>query len=167
MSEHFVLNDNKKDHSNKVGLDTQDMFVMACQSVGYTCEKSSNNVDLYDHIDYFVKRTNNTITSVDVKGGNHPTIIWIEFKNVAGYAGWLYGKAEMIAFDMPELNGFVIVERKELADLCEEIVEKVFVPKTEATRKLYSRKGRKDVISRLHLTDLMKLKSYRLLKYPK
>ena len=161
----FVIRQERKEYSDKIGLETQDMFVAACNKVGYTCTKTSDNQDINEHIDYYITRKNNTKTSVDVKGGNHPKVIWVEFYNVQGYEGWLHGKAELIAFDMPELSAFVIVDRKELLELCEKIVEKVFVPKQEATRKLYQRKGRRDVISRLELTDLMKLKSYKLLKY--
>lgn len=164
MSE-FVIRNERKEYSDKVGWDTQDMFVAACNKVGYTCVKTNENQDINEHIDYIVTRTNNTTTSIDIKGGNHPKTIWVEFYNVLGYEGWLYGKAELIGFDMPELSAFVIVDRKELLELCNEIVEKVFVTKQEATRKLYQRKGRRDVISRLELTDLMKLKSYKLLKY--
>ena len=126
--------------------------------------KSDRDTDIYDHIDYFVARINDE-TSVDVKGGNHPSTIWVEFKNVHGNEGWLYGKAEYIAFDMPELGGFVMVGRRELARLSEKIVEPVFVTKQEATRKYYQRAGRQDVISRLELDDIKKLVSFKILKY--
>lgn len=163
----FSVNKDRKDYSDKIGSETQNNFVKACESVGYVCSKSTELVDIKEHIDYYITRKNNTKTSVDVKGGNHPKVIWVEFNNVNGEKGWLYGKAELIAFDMPELSGFVIVETKELQEVCDIIVEKVFVTKQEATRKLYQRNGRRDVISRLELTDIMKLKSYKLLKYAK
>lgn len=163
----YSVNKNRKDYSDKIGDDTQNLFVKSCENVGYVCEKTKEEVDIKEHIDYYIARKDNTKTSVDVKGGNHPKVIWVEFNNVNGEKGWIYGKAEHIAFDMPELSAFVIVDRVELSELCEVIVEKVFVTKQEATRKLYQRKGRRDVISRLELTDLMKLKSYKLLKYAK
>ena len=165
MSENFEISSERKEYSTAIGKETENNFIKACESVGYKCYKTDDRRDIYEHIDFIIERSNGTKTSVDVKGANHPLTIWIEFKNVLGYDGWLYGKAELIVFDMPELKGFVIVDRKELIELCDNIVEKVFVSKEEATRKLYTRKGRKDVISRLHLTDLMKLKSYKLLKY--
>lgn len=165
VGEKYYVNKPRKDYSEKVGNDTQNNFVKACESVGYVCKKTTDEVDIKEHIDYYIVRKNNTKTSVDVKGGNYTKVIWVEFNNVKGETGWLYGKAEKIAFDMPELSGFVVVDRKELLSLCDEIVEKVFVSKKDATRKLYQREGRRDVISRLELTDLMKLKSYKLLKY--
>jgi len=89
----------------------------------------------------------------------------VEFKNVKGDNGWMYGKAEYIAFDMPEVGGFVMVRTQELARLCEKIVEPVFVTKQEATRKYYQREGRQDVISRLELQDIQRLISFKVLNY--
>jgi hypothetical protein len=160
-----MISKERLEYSNEFGGRVEQMFVSACQKVGYVCEKTDDNTDMYLHIDYIVYRNNNTKTSVDVKGGNHPNVIWVEFKNVNGNDGWMFGSAEIIAFDMPELFGFCIVNRKELLEWCYQNVEKVFVVKKEATRKLYQRKDRKDVISRLELSDIQKLSSYRLLKY--
>jgi hypothetical protein len=159
-----MISKERRQYSNQVGDLTAQRFVDACEAIGYTCEKSDRDTDIYDHIDYFVTRVND-MTSVDVKGGNHPSTIWVEFKNVHGNDGWLYGKAEYIAFDMPELGGFVMVGRRELARLSEKIVEPVFVTKQEATRKYYQRAGRQDVISRLELGDIQRLVSFKILKY--
>jgi len=159
-----MVSNERRQYSNQIGDITAQRFVEACQAIGYSCEKSDRNTDIYDHIDYFVTRINGK-TSVDVKGGNHPDTIWVEFKNVNGDAGWMYGKAEFIAFDMPELGGFVMVRTSELRTLCEKIVEPVFVTKQEATRKFYQRAGRQDVISRLQLADIKSLKSFKLLNY--
>ena len=158
------VSNERRQYSNQIGDITAKRFVEACEAIGYSCEKSDLNTDIYDHIDYFVTRLNGT-TSVDVKGGNHPNTIWVEFKNVKGDNGWMYGKAEYIAFDMPELGGFVMVRTHELARLCEEIVEHVFVTKQEATRKYYQREGREDVISRLELPDIQRLVSFKVLTY--
>ena len=154
----------RRQYSLNVGNDAEKRFVASCEKVGYKCEKSDEGVDIYEHIDFWVDRIENK-TSVDVKGGNHPKVIWVEFNNVNGENGWIYGSAEYIAFDMPELEGFVMVTRTELLRHCDKVVEKVFVSKEEATRKLYQRKGRKDVISRLELFDLQGLNSYKILKY--
>lgn len=159
-----MISRERRDYSAQVGNMTEKRFVEACEAIGYACEKTDRNTDIYDHIDYFVTRLNGT-TSVDVKGGNHPNTIWVEFKNVRGDAGWLYGKAEYIAFDMPELGGFVMVSRKQLVELCEEIVEPKFTTKENATRRWYQRDGRQDIISRLELADVERLVSFKVLKY--
>ena len=104
--------------------------------------------------------------TVDVKGNNLPDEIWVEFKNVKGKDGWLYGGATIIAFDMPEEGGFAIVDRGELAFFCEKHVKNEKVThKRDAYLKRYTRKDRKDVISILKLHDLKSLTSYRVWKY--
>ena len=67
------------------------------------------------HIDYW-----HDDQGVDVKGNNLPDEIWVELKNVQGKHGWLFGEATSIAFDMPELASFVVVDREELKDYCKE-----------------------------------------------
>jgi hypothetical protein len=159
----------RRKYSQEEGDKAANKFVKACEAIGYKARKSTDKEDMYDHIDYWVKRKNHRNedieSGVDVKGGNHPHCVWVEFKNVIGKKGWMYGEAEFIAFEMPEENGFVVVRRKELADYAELVVEETFVPKAEAYRKLYQRAGRQDVISLLYLDDLKELKSYKVLRY--
>lgn len=152
-------------YSRTEGLRSEDKFVSACIAKGYETKKSTRDEDIHLHIDYYVMRKGRKTVSVDVKGGNHPNVIWVEFKNVRGNDGWMYGKADWIAFELPEVGGFAMVQRKELVALAEEIVEPVFVDKKEADRKYYQRKDRLDVISRLWLSDIQKCKSYNVLNY--
>jgi len=77
----------------------------------------------------------------------------------------MYGKANWIAFELPEVGGFAMVLRKELVALAEEIVEPVFVDKKNADHKYYQRKDRLDVISRLWLSNIQRCKSYNVLNY--
>jgi len=164
-----VVSQGRREYSNRQGNESARRFVEACQSIGYETRKSTREEDIYDHIDYWVKRRNyknDPIESgVDVKGGNHPECVWVEFKNVNGDKGWMYGEAEFIAFDIPEVGGFVVVLRKDLAAYAELVVERTFVDKKNAYRKFYQRAGRQDVISLLYLEDLKQLKSYKVLKY--
>lgn len=154
-------------YSRKEGNKSESRFVDACIEKGYKVEKSTRQDDMHKHIDYYVKRNGRDTVGVDVKGGNHPNVIWIEFKNVRGKDGWLYGQADWIAFDMAEASGFLMVLRKELASYCEANVETKLGTKEEATRRYYQRKGRQDIIARFHLSDLQKLKSYMVLPYKK
>jgi len=157
---------NKRYEDSKVmGNNSQTLFVKTCEKINYKCIPSTVEEDMYSHIDYYVETPEGRLISVDVKGNNKLEEIWIEFNNVRGKEGWLYGKANYIAFDMPELNCFVVVGRNELRERCEGIVEKVFVSKSEALRKWYQRKDRFDIISKIHLTDFQDLKSYRVIKY--
>jgi len=164
-----VVSQHRRTYSNQQGNDAARRFVDACKAIGYSVKKSTREEDIYDHIDYWVTRRDHygeiKLSGVDVKGCNHPECVWVEFKNVNGDKGWMYGKAEFIAFDIPEIGGFAIVLRQQLAEYAERVVEMVFVSKNEATRKLYQRAGRQDVISRIHLEDLQKIKSFKLLRY--
>jgi hypothetical protein len=120
------------------------------------------------HIDYWLAHSGSSTWGVDVKGNNLPDEIWCEFKNVAGNPGWMYGGAEIIAFDMPEEGGFSVVQREELRDYCEMTVEDVFVSnKRDAYKKKYTRKDRADVITKLNLLDIKLLDSYRVWDYSK
>ena len=123
--------------------------------------KSTKQEDIHMHVDYWYDDE-----GVDVKGNNLPDEIWVEFKNVRGDKGWLFGEATTIAFDMPELAGFVVVDREELKDYCKEHVDfSTTVPKSQAYKKCYSRKDREDLITYLVLDDLQKLDSYHVVGY--
>ena len=48
--------------------------------------------------------------------------IWIEFQNVTGHRGWLYGDADFIAFERE--SDFVVIPRKILIKVCYILVDK-------------------------------------------
>ena len=101
--------------------------------------------------------------TVDVKAmkridRNDPTpqdkYVFVEFKNVKGRNGWLYGKANFIAFQTHQ--GFLLVQRKGLVTHCEQVVnmnERVNDPYM-SHYKVYTRKGREDLISLIELNGI-------------
>jgi hypothetical protein len=126
----------------------------------------------YDHIDFVVFKLNKSV-NIEVKATKKKSrmdshqnsqYIWIEFKNVRGDNGWLYGKADYIAFYKKDENSFYIIDRKELVKLCESICDdtKVTNPK-EALYHKYTREGRKDVLSLIYFDDILKC-NYKILK---
>lgn len=126
-----------------------------------TSKKSSRHDDIHLHIDFWVDGE-----GVDVKGNNLMDEIWIELKNVRGEPGWLFGEAKYIAFDIPELGGFVQVEREELKEYCKDNVDyKTLVPKAKAYKKGYRRKDRDDLITRLCVEDLETLLTFEVVPY--
>jgi len=138
----------------------------AAEAMGLTLTKSTQFEDRHRHVDFWMSFDGKGYWGVDVKGNNMPDEIWVEFKNVSGDTGWLYGDAKIIAFEMPEAGGFSVVNRDELAFFCEKHVSKeVAKNKDDAYLKLYTRKDRKDVITKLYLSDIQTLKSYRVWKY--
>ena len=109
----------------------------------------------FDHIDFRC----NVSMDVDVKSIKDPESLWIEFKNIAGNAGWLYGRATHFAFERKE--GFLIVSKWDLIQLVDSLVDKdthVNSPKA-CMYKMYSRKkyGRDDLLSKIHPDDLYKI----------
>jgi len=124
--------------------------------------KSSRDEDINLHIDFW-----HGTDGVDVKGNNLPDEIWVEFRNVNGNLGWVCGEAKWIAFEMPEVGGYIRVEREELLHWCLKNVDfnACVQLKADAYRKIYQRLDRKDKITMLALHDLKDLKSYKIIQY--
>ena len=160
---------NRRRYSNATGRMAEVRFVRAAREKGLMVTKSSHTEDMHEHIDYWLAMsTQGKRWGVDVKGNNLPDEIWVEFKNVRGNPGWMYGGATIIAFDMPEEGGFAIVDREELAFFCEKhVADEVVSNKKDAYLKKYTRKDRQDVISILKLHDIKNLMSYRVWEYSK
>ncbi len=118
----MAVSKNRKRYSNATGRCAEVRFVRAARNKGLLVTKSSHTEDIHEHIDYWLAIKDGGKWGVDVKGNNLPDQIWVEFKNVRGNPGWLYGGATIIAFDMPEEGGFSIVDRQELAFFCEKHV---------------------------------------------
>ena len=110
------LSSNRRAYSSATGRMAEVRFVRAARNKGLLVTKSNHTEDIHEHIDYWLAMSGEGQRwGVDVKGNNLPDEIWVEFKNVRGDKGWLYGGANIIAFDMPEEGGFSIVDRQELA----------------------------------------------------
>lgn len=163
-----MISQNRRKYSSATGRVAEVRFIRAAKQLGFQVTKGTRKDDMHLHIDYWLAHSGESTWGVDVKGNNLPDEIWCEFKNVAGNPGWMYGGAEIIAFDMPEEGGFSVVQREELKDYCEKTVEDVFVSnKKDAYKKKYTRKDRADVITRLNLLDIKLLDSYRVWDYSK
>lgn len=162
----MALTNKRRAYSGSTGRVAEVRFRRSAEAKGLEVEKSSRNDDIHLHVDYWLAYDGNGRWGVDVKGNNLPDEIWVEFMNVRGNPGWLYGGAQIIAFDMPEVGGFVIVNRQDLADYCERTVEDTIVSnKRDAYMKKYRRNDRQDLITKLNLLDLNKLESFRIWEY--
>ena len=161
------ISSNRRAYSNSTGRMAEVRFVRAARNKVLLFTKATAKQDMHEHVDYWLAMNQDGKNwGVDVKGNNLPDEIWVEFKNVRGDDGWLYGGATIIAFDMPEEGGFSIVDRDELAFFCEKHVRNETVTnKKDAYLRKYTRKDRQDVISILKLHDLKALMSYRVWKY--
>lgn len=158
-------------HQFEDGDRAEKKFKEICEKLGYKTKETSFNENINKHIDLYIKK-NIRWFGVDIKAKkrinrNNPTpqsdYIWIEFKNVNGKDGWIYGSATYIAFELDD--GFLLVKRKQLVSLVEKIVDtKNSVDKAEdALYKIYTRKDKKDKISLIRASDLYKI-DYIILK---
>lgn len=161
-----MISQNRRRYSSTTGRVAEARFRRAAKALGFKVVKSDDDDDMYLHVDYWLSMDGKGRWGVDVKGNNLPDEIWCEFKNVNGYRGWMYGGATLIAFDMPEEGGFVVLDRSDLKDYCEENVDDTVVTnKRNAYKKKYTRSGRRDVVTKLYLEDLKSIPSYRIWKY--
>jgi hypothetical protein len=91
-----------------------------------------------------------------------PTIHFVEFQNVNGNKGWIYGEATYIAFEQPDC--FIMVNRKKLGnyycDVMKGNTEVVASNDNKEIHTWYTRKGRLDIIIMVNTSDLYFIKDY-------
>lgn len=161
-----MISQARRKYSSKTGWIAETRFKRAAEKLGLKVIKSQKDQDMHMHVDYWLSHEGGSNHGVDVKGNNLPDEIWCEFQNVNGYPGWMYGYAKIVAFDMPEEGGFCVVDTKDLSSYCERNIEDVIVTeKSQAYKKKYQRSGRKDLITRIYLSDLKTISSYRVWEY--
>jgi hypothetical protein len=123
--------------------------------------RKANREDQYRHIDF-----HSAFGKIDVKARKkinrrdseeQEELIWVEFKNVGGREGWLFGSADLIAFEREK--DFLVVKRILLMGLCQSLCNtlKRVEKSGEALYKGYQRAGRKDLISMIKMSDLLAL----------
>jgi hypothetical protein len=129
---------------------------------GYIVTTSTKQQDIFEHWDKLIARDGKGFR-VDVKAMKSISRgkpiqnreLWIELHSVReDDQGWLQGKAELIAFDTT--IGFYICQRIDLQVLVYKLVDfsnMVMCPE-DALYKLYQRKGRCDLLTRILLSDL-------------
>lgn len=86
----------------------------------------------------------------------HPTFdpLKPDFTRGSGRPGWLYGKADFIAFETRKL--WILVEPAEIINECSQIVHFANIAPSakEARYKVYSRPERGDLFTYIHKTDI-------------
>lgn len=140
-------------------------------SLGGEVEKSTASEDRYDHIDFWWDSPKKGRIGVDVKGikknsrnDKKPddSIQWLELQGVTGHPGWLYGKAEYIAF--MTFTKIIFVKRRVLLTFAlESIKNKEVVYDTPKECYVpYKRKkwGRDDLAFKARTEDLEKIAEF-------
>lgn len=173
---------NKRDSNGSalIGQMGEDIFQSTMEKKTHLIIKKANyKQQTQEHWDYSLEGNGKKLT-VDVKamkrvgrwdGKQQSDLIWIEIQSVSEKIkkGWLYGKADVIAFQNED--GFLFVSRRKLANLCEKLVgydpKTVTVDdckKTKGLYKLYNRRDRKDILTMIKKEDILGIE-HNYLKY--
>jgi hypothetical protein len=147
----------------ELGQKAEIIFVKMAAERGWEIKSVSATENIDDHFDYRIKKGHETY-KVEVKGKKRidradanpqQDLVWIELHGVRIHdAGWLFGKADLIAFQRN--TSFRIVKRLDLVALVCKLIDyksKVESPQ-DALYKTYSRSGRSDILTMLRYEDL-------------
>lgn len=140
-------------------------------TLGGETTRASKNEDVYDHVDFWWDSPKGGRLGIDVKGMNKnkrsdasfdDTIHWLELQNVNGNLGWLYGKADYIAFRT--LSKIIFVKREKLLSFALECVKnkEVVYDTPKECYVPYKRKkwGRDDLSLKVKNDDIEKLADF-------
>jgi hypothetical protein len=151
----------KKD-SLELGDKAEELFILVAVRQGWKISASTKEQNIDEHWDYLVEKDGQEF-KVEVKAekrihrnddSSQTNFTWVELQNVRGKVGWLFGKADLIAFQKE--STFIFVKRLDLLALVNkkvDLVAKVRGPK-DALYKIYRREGRKDKLTLLPMSDI-------------
>lgn len=153
---------------SKNGERAENLFASLILNVGGTTTPSSLqeqfkgidfHVDLSGRVDVKARRRNR-----DGADSTDASLIWLELKNVQGRKGWVYNEADYIAFERSK--EFLVVKRLSLVDLIDNIVDldDMVLSPAECMYNVYSRVGRKDLLTKVTVDDVRTCTHYTLPK---
>lgn len=147
----------------EMGEKAESIFVSTMKKHNFSIRPSSRDEE-FKHIDFHVTDSKGSSFSVEVKSRKkikrgddkvNDELVWVEFKNVRGMRGWLYGSADLVAFER-EFD-FLLVSRKLLARMCEKLCD---LTKINTNPKMplytgYQRRDRDDLVSLIKMSDIV------------
>ena len=107
----------KKD-SLELGEGAENLFIVLAVRLGWKVSASSGEENIHDHWDYLIENETESY-KVEVKSKkriqrgedkSQNDFVWVELQNVRGKTGWLFGKADLIAFEKEKT--FLIVKNQ-------------------------------------------------------
>lgn len=169
---HYRHSKDKDGSCSKMGGKAEDNFRITMANRGHEVTPTEKELQI-KHVDFILDKK----TKVEVKSskriargdsGSNDQFIWVEISNVSssqGKNGWLYGYADIIAFE--NQDSFIIVRRVDLVALVETICDlKTFVKKpAEAFHKSYRRWDRPtEHVTLISVSDLEKIEHKKISK---
>ncbi len=151
----------KKD-SLELGEHAENLFILLAVKLGWRISASTQEENIHDHWDYLIEKDDKQY-KVEVKSkkrisrsdaNEQNNFVWVEIQNVRGETGWLFGKADLIAFEQEKT--FLFVKKPDLLKTVNkkvDLVAKVKNPK-DAVYKIYKREGRKDKLTLLPMNNI-------------
>lgn len=147
-----------------LGQNAENSFVNFAQSKGYTVKQASANDDMRNHIDFHISKDGKTF-AVDVKSekkvnrsdaNTQNDLIWLEYLNVRGQNGWMYGTANFIAFQ--DGDNYLMIPREKLLERADSLVTGQRARNAgDALYKLYTRFNRQDLLTMVKKSDIVDL----------
>jgi len=155
----------KKD-SLELGDKAEELFILSAVRQGWKISASTRDQNIDEHWDYLIEKTEQKY-KVEVKSvkriqrnddKSQHDFIWVEIRNVRGKVGWLFGKADLIAFEAEKT--FFFVKRLDLLAVVNQKVDLVAKVKSarDALYKIYTREGRRDKVTLLPKGDVEPIK---------
>lgn len=119
--------------TDRMGSHAESLFQRLCQSHGMPIRPATRFENIVRHFDFVVSPWTAfplpcRSARVEVKSikcprrGDKPdpTLIYVELRAVMGHKGWVFGDADLVAFEQPN-DSFLIVHRNELAERANEM----------------------------------------------
>jgi hypothetical protein len=155
-----------KRDSLELGERAENLFTAMAQKLGWQVLPSSRDENIGEHWDFQITKDMEKF-KVEVKSSKRihrndnqaqTDFIWVELRNVRGEVGWLFGVADLIAFEKE--SAFIFVKRLDLLKVVNQKVNLVAKVKQAdaALYKIYTRDGRKDKLTLLRAGDLENIK---------
>lgn len=137
----------------RIGKQKEQEFARFFRNVSQATEEQ----DMKEHWDLNVRYDVKMIRRKTRGGDFDENIHWVELRNVHGDTGWLYGQADYFAFEIEDY--WISVAKEDLQKLIEEKCKDKKWSNVPELYLLYSRKGRKDIITLVKTIDLMYISS--------
>lgn len=151
------------------GQAAENVFFDLAASKGYRVQLADRYQETREHWDCRLTKDGSPSLTVEIKsqksfsifhnGKRTKDFFLVEFVGVAGHAGWLYGKANLVAFEVE--NGFYLVPRKTLVEIAEAKCSPQFVDRREnMLYKTYGRRDRQDEVSAILINDVISTRNF-------
>jgi hypothetical protein len=160
----MIKNHNRKDGSFEMGFNAEVRFERALLAHGIKFAKATAHQDRVEHWDFNVGKFQGAPCKLEVKsmkrarrGDSQPTsdLVFVELFGISGYHGWIYGRANRIAFE--QFEGFLCVDRELLLALTLELITDEWASRPTLYKK-YRRNDRPlEQVTVLHYNDLLTL----------